>query len=158
MDKKKPSIYAVFAAAIVVVTAIVFGVLLITRGPVKVTLDSEYQGASEQLELGSPESYEELIADKKSFIVFIDQAGCTTADRLRGFMKDYSEESEIKYYHFMWEQLRKSTLHDNVKYYPSIAIISKGKVVDFLKADSDDDAKYYNNYDDLKNWLDSFIK
>ena len=157
MDKKKPSIYAIIAA-IVVIMAIISGILLINRGPIKITLDPEYNGSSEIIELESPESYEDLVNAKKSFIIFADQTGCTTAGRLRGYIKDYAEEKNIKYYHFMWEQLRQSTLHVQVKYYPSVIVISKGKVIDFLKADSDDYASYYNNYGDFKTWLDNLIK
>lgn len=122
----------------------------------KIILDEEYycgEDCSGEFMDITVEEYEKLIEAKKSFIVFIDQSGCTTADRLRGYISDLSLEMKVQAYRMMFQEVKESSLHDFVKYYPSVAIIAKGKVVSFLRADSDEDAEAYNNYEEFKAWM-----
>ena len=126
----------------------------------KVVLDAEYfckdDCNGEYLEL-SKEDYEKLIKDKRSFIVFIDQGGCKTADTLRSFMADFARSKGIKVYKMMFEDEKETSLHDTVKYYPSVVMVSKGKVVGYLRADSDEDAPMYNNYEDFEKWIRRYL-
>ena len=127
----------------------------------KATLDAEYFCSEncdgEYMDLDASE-YEKLMEEKKSFAVFIDQGGCTTADRLRGFVKDYASSHGFKVYRMMFEEMKKTSLHDFVKYYPSVAVISRGKVVGYLRADADEDSDAYNNYDAFLTWMQKYLK
>ncbi len=123
----------------------------------KVMIDESYLTESPELKDIEPEDYKELIDAKSSFIVFVDQDGCTTADRLRGYMDDYIEEKGITAYRIMFEDMKETTLHNSIKYYPSVAIINKGEVKYYLRADSDEDADIYNDYNVFKNWMDERI-
>ena len=125
----------------------------------RVKIDAEFyceEGCEEFTDL-SVGDYEELIAKKKSFIVFVDQGGCTAADRLRGYVVDWARENGVKVMRIMFEGMRETSLHDYVKYYPSVALVSKGKVMRWLKADSDEDAEEYNDYTVFREWLESGI-
>lgn len=123
----------------------------------KVTLDAEYYGdGAEYLDLNA-ESYKNLIEAKKSFVVLVDQGGCTTADQMRGFVKDYMKEKGILVYRMMFAEVKKSSLHDHVKYYPSVVIVDKGVVRGYLRADVDEDAEMYNNYDAFKEWMGKYL-
>ena len=124
-------------------------------------LDAEYycsEECEEQMVELSAEGYTELVENKKSFVVFVDQGGCTTADRVRQYMTDYTKEAGIKVYRMMFEQAKETTMHDYVKYYPSVVMVSKGKVLAFLRADEDEDAEMYNNYDVFKEWMQKYMK
>lgn len=125
-----------------------------------IELDAEYYCGEncdgEMMELSGAE-YEELVADGKSFVVFIDQRGCTTADRLRGYMNDFALEAGVKAYRMMFNDVKETTLHDYVKYYPSVVVVSKGKVVAWLRADSDEDADYYNDYGAFEAWINRLV-
>lgn len=129
-------------------------------GDSKVVLDVDYHcGEScngEMMELTGAK-YEELIQNGGSFVVFVDQSGCTTADRLRGYMTDYTIDNGIKAYRMMFSEARETSLHDYVKYYPSVVIVSRGQVMSYLRADSDDDADYYNEYESFKRWADRYL-
>ena len=126
----------------------------------KMSLDKEYYcgGACSDgfMEL-TPDEYEKLIGNRKSFIVLIDQNGCTTADRLRGFVRNYALETGIKVYRMMFSEMKGTTLHEKVKYYPSVVLVNKGNIVNFLRADSDEDADIYNNYDRFKGWMTQYL-
>lgn len=123
----------------------------------KVTLDPEYIGAEADFMELDAAGYDALVAAGKSFVVFVDQDGCTTADRLRGFVSDYAAEVGIKVYRMMFSEVKKTSLHDNVKFYPSVAMVSRGKVVGALRADSDEDAAAYNDYDAFRKWVRKYL-
>lgn len=160
--KRRPSALTLIILLIVVVVS---GVLFVgaTSGwfdntDTRVVLDEEYHpGKADFLSLGANE-YEELLGAQKSFIIFVDQEGCTTADRLNEYITKYIEERGIIVYRMMFSDVKESSLHDQVKYYPSMVIVSKGKPVAWLKADSDDDAEFYNNYEKFEEWLNERLK
>lgn len=153
----------VLALVIALVVVLIGGVLFV--GAVsgwfddsKVKLDAEYYAdGAEFMELSAGE-YEGLVEAKKSFVVFVDQGGCTMADRLREYVARYMTETGILVYRMMFETVKETSLHEQVKYYPSVAVVSRGRVVAWLKADSDDDAEKYNNYDAFKVWMDQILQ
>ena len=123
----------------------------------KVRLDADYYAdGAEYMEISADE-YEGLVANKKSFVVMIDQNGCTTADTMREYVTRYMTETGIKVYKMMFEDLKNTTLHDTVKYYPSVVIVNKGQVAGYLRADSDEDAGAYNNYDEFRKWMRQYL-
>ena len=126
----------------------------------KVVLDTEYYcGEScngEMMELTGME-YEELVRDGGSFVVFVDQSGCTTADRLREYVSDYVLEMGVKAYRMMFSEVKETSLHDFVKYYPSVVVVSKGRVAGYLRADSDEDVDIYNDYGAFRKWMGRYL-
>lgn len=126
-------------------------------GNTRVVLDDEYivEGA-EFININADE-YNKLIEDKKSFIVFVDQDECKTADRVRGFSTEYMKENGVVIYRMMFSEMKKTSLHDVVKFYPSVAMISKGNVVSTLRADSNEDVEMYNDYDAFKTWMNKYV-
>ena len=154
----------VFGLVIALVAVLLGGVLFMGAvsgwfGDSEIVLDEEYyctECDGEFMELANAE-YEELINNNATFVVFVDQGGCTTADNLRGFVKDWTKENGIKVYRMMFSDMKETSLHESVKFYPSIAIVSKGKPVAWLRADADEDAAAYNNYDDFASWVEKYI-
>lgn len=102
--------------------------------------------------------YNELIETKKSFIMLVDQGGCKTADKLRGFVEDYAREVGVMVYRIMFDEMRETSLHDYVKYYPSVVVVSRGMPVAWLRADKDEDADEYNNYEVFKLWIQKYLE
>ena len=60
-------------------------------------------------------------------------------------------------YRMMFAEVKESSLHDQVKYYPSVVVVDKGRVRVWLRADSDEDAEMYNNYDVFNDWMGRYI-
>lgn len=129
-------------------------------GDQRAVLDPEYECVKCKFEYTEllPDGYEELIKEKKSFVVVVDQGGCKTADKLREFVKEFAEKNKIKVYKMMFEDMKKTSLHDSVKYYPSVAVISRGKVIGWLRADADEDSDAYNKYEAFEAWANKYIK
>ena len=130
-------------------------------GP-KVALDSEYYcdgqncPDNEFLEL-TTEEYDELANAKKTFIVFVDKDGCTTADKMRTFITDYAKEKGIKVYRIAYEDMKETTMYELVKYYPSVVIVTKGKVFKFLRADSDEDVDAFESKEAFNAWMGKYL-
>ena len=158
----KMKIWQLVLALILVVGGVVLFVGAVGGwfGGAKVTLDVEYyceeECDGEYMNI-SGEEYEKLIEEKKSFVVFVDQTGCNTADKVREYMSDYAKKMGVRVYKIMFDDARETSLHDTVKYYPSVAIISKGKVVGFLRADSDEDSDAYNKYEAFEEWIKRYL-
>ncbi|MBQ6487238.1 hypothetical protein IJI89_02310 [Candidatus Saccharibacteria bacterium] len=158
---KKRILYLILGLLMIVTGSILFALAVSGAfDPAETELDAEYycEGTCEGdfTELGKDE-YEDLIKKKKSFVIFVDQNGCDGADRLRKFSNDYFPESGVKVYRMMFEDLKETTLHEKVKYYPSIVVIRKGNVRAFLRADSDEDAGAFNQYGSFIDWVNQHI-
>ncbi|MCQ2571273.1 MAG: hypothetical protein MJ154_03445 [Candidatus Saccharibacteria bacterium] len=155
MSKKKALIIgsASVAVAAIAGTAVLFA---INSTPSTFRLDDEYYAQSESMDIKKDE-YENLISQNKTFVVMIDKPGCVTTKAMRENMVNFPEDTQFKYYRMMWEEVKESSLHEYVKYTPSVAIIYQGKVKAYLQADSDEDAVYFNDGEALKNWIRKYI-
>lgn len=122
--------------------------------PVKVVLDPEYLGQYETKSLDKT-TYESLVEAKKSFIIISYLPGCTA--KILSFTSKFASENNITIYYMDFGTLKTTPLHDQVKYSPSVIIISKGEIADFLRSDKDEDTPKYNNYDDFSAWLQGKI-
>ena len=123
----------------------------------KVVLNEEYVGDFTEFKTISAAEYEELINKNDSFILLVDQSGCDTADKVRGFAENWGKEKGVKVLRIMFAEMRETSLHDEIKYYPSVAVISKGRLIGFLRADKDEDAEKFNNYETFESWLGEFF-
>ena len=158
---KKRIAYLILGLVMIVTGSVLFALAVSgVFDPSETELDAEYycEGTCEEefTEL-SKEDYKNLIKKNKSFVIFVDQSGCDGADRLRQFSKDYFPESGVKIHKMMFADLKETTLHEKVKYYPSLVVIRKGKVRAFLRADSDEDADAFNQYGSFIDWVNQHI-
>ena len=136
-----------FAAAFVIVSIV----------PRDSRIRLEEYGKSERVSIDDKE-YEKMIADKRSFVVFIDKLGCLKTADISTWFEEFPSEMQFKYYDLNWDYVKNTSLHGYVKYTPSIALIRRGEVVTWLKADSDEDEPYYNDPEALKAWLRTYIQ
>ena len=151
----------IFGLAVALVAVILCGIVFI--GAVsgwfddKVKIDAEYYSENPELMDLDTKGYDGLVAGKKSFVIFVDQYGCTTADKLREYVGKYMNETGMSVYRMMFDDVKESSLHENVRYYPSVVVVSRGNVKGFLRADSDEDAGAYNDYDAFKQWIGKYL-
>ncbi|MCR5572502.1 MAG: hypothetical protein K6F57_01870 [Candidatus Saccharibacteria bacterium] len=153
----KPNKYAIVAIVIFCV-AVFFGgfFLLKSLEPKSFKIESDLYGTSEAIDI-KKEDYEKLIEDKKSFVIMVDKPDCYTTADMRQRMNDFPDNMQFKYYRIMWSQAKESSLHEKVKFVPSVAIVHNGEVVDYLDADSDEDTPKYNEARALQDWIKSYV-
>ena len=119
-------------------------------------LEDEYYGESESMLIDKDE-YERLISEKKSFIVMIDKPGCLKTAEMSVSLSGFPDDMQFKYYHLYWDEAKESSLHEKVKYTPSVALIHEGEVVDWLDADAKEDEPLYNDSKALQDWIREYI-
>lgn len=163
MGAEKKKQLGVLGVVIAIVVVLIVGVLVVAVssgwfGDSKVVLDTEYVGEFQDFMPLSISEYDDLIKEGKSFVVFVDQEGCTTADRLRGYVEDYAKGKGLKVYRIMFSEVRESSMHEFVKFYPSVVLVSRGKPVAWLRADADEDADAYNDYDSFRGWIGRYLE
>ena len=122
----------------------------------KVKLADEYYGEFEMMEL-TGEEYERLVGEGKSFVVFVNQGGCTTAERLREYVTEWATEAGVRVYEMQFADVKETSLHESVKYYPSVVVVSRGKPVAWLRADADEDADMYNDKGAFDKWIKRWL-
>lgn len=121
----------------------------------KSVLSSEYINNSEIKEITKDE-YQKLIEKKKTFILRSHLPDCQA--KIMQYSKDYSAEHNIIINDINWAEFRETAKANGIKYAPTVIVISEGKIISFLRSDSDDDIAKYNDYNSFKNWLDSLIE
>lgn len=99
----------------------------------------------------------DLINNKESFALFIYQPACVTSSDFEQTLHDFITNNNIKVYKIAFSNIKETTLSKSIKYYPSFVIFNKGKMVDYLDAESDNDLKYYESKDEFQNWFTSYV-
>ena len=149
---RKAKILLFSAIGAIVIAAAVLAVVFWPRDN-RFRLDEDAYGKSEWVSIGDSE-YNQLIADKHSFVVFVDKPGCIkTAD-----MSDWMKELNFKYYDLQWAYAKNTSLHEYIKYTPSVALVRDGEVVDWLDPDSEEDKEFYDSPEAFREWLKKYIK
>ncbi len=142
------------AIGLAVLFAAAFAIAVIIPHDSRVRLES--YGKSESVLLDS-EEYEQMIADKRSFLIMVNRPGCIRTDDMSTWFLEYPEEMQFKYYSIGWAHAKDTSLHNYVKYAPSIAVIRSGEVIAWLDADYEEDEKYFGDPEELKTWLKKYI-
>ena len=153
----KPNKVALVAIAIFCIVVFFGGYFLIQNlTPKSFKIEADLYGASEAIDIDK-DAYEKLIEEKKSFIIMVDKPDCYTTADMRKRMTEFPDDMQFKYYRIMWSQVKESSLHEKVKFVPSVAIIKNGEIIDFLDADSDEDTPKYNEAQALQDWIKSYV-
>lgn len=121
----------------------------------KFALEKEYYETSELVELDL-NTYEKLVKEKKSFLLFIYQPLCVTSDTFEKIVKEFSSTYQLTIYQMPFSLVKESNL-EKIQYYPSFVIFHEGEVVDFLEADKEEDKDQYKNLDALYNWVTNYV-
>lgn len=120
-------------------------------------LEEKYYGDSVFNEIESND-LNNLINDKESFAIFIHQPFCSTSYEFNKILTKFAEENKISFYKMSFDEMKKTVMYENIKYYPSFALYNNGKLIDFLEADSDEDLNRYKDMEEFKNWFNGYIQ
>ena len=119
-------------------------------------LEQEYYGKEEFIELNKDE-LNNLIDKEKTFAVFLFQPFCEAAANFNEVLKEFMNKYKIGIYKMQFKDIKGTNLEKHVKYYPSLVIYEDGKLVDFLKADKDEDTKSFKNMDNFIEWFKKYV-
>lgn len=121
----------------------------------KTELESEYyQAAFNPIEL---DDLNNLLDNKKSFILFTYNSWCSFNVPCDQIFKEGSNKLGITIFTLPAEQFMQSKLYKTVKYPPSIIIINKGEITNYLDANSNDDLDYYQDVNKFSEWVREYV-
>ena len=123
----------------------------------KIKLEDKYYKKSEFIDVDHSK-VNDLIKSKESFVVFIYQPMCTMSSEFEELLDEYMDIRKISIYKMSFSDMKKTSLKDTVRFYPSFIIFKDGEVVDFLDADSDEDTNRYKILKAFKEWVESYIE
>jgi len=123
----------------------------------KFTLETKYYTTSTTNELES-KNFNQLLTNKESFAIFIYQPLCAASDAFEVVINDFVSKYQISFYKMSFANMKNTSLNEVIKYYPSLVIYHDGKLVDYLDANSEKDAKYYKSVDKFTEWFASYVK
>lgn len=120
------------------------------------SLDKEYYGKADIIKIEGSELLE-LEASNKSFLVFVNMTFCTAADEFCQVLDQFLEKHQLTIYETAFTQIKTTKLGEHVKYYPTIAIYKKGKVVRALDPNQERDLKCYETVAGLEECLGQYL-
>ena len=119
-------------------------------------LENEYYGSNNFTELNES-NFNKLVKNKKSFAIFLHQPLCNTSVNFEKNLIKYMKDKQISFYKMTFTEMRKTSLKDKIKYYPSFVIYHEGKLVSYLDASSDKDLKVYKSVKAFDKWFSSYV-
>ena len=120
----------------------------------KFYLSEKYYNQGEFITIDS-EQLKEL--NKESFIVYTYNNFCIFTTPCDEIFKVVMDKYKIDIVSVPFSELKKTDYYKTVKLAPSILIIKDGEIVTYLKADSDEDFKKYQDSKEFEKWLDKYI-
>lgn len=122
----------------------------------KFYLEDKYYGKNQFVDITSAD-LNNLIKEKESFALFVYQPACVTSADFEQVLYDFMETNNIQIYKISFSDLKETEIKNTIKYYPSFAVFNKGKMVDYLDANSDEDLKYYKSKEGFTKWFQSHV-
>lgn len=104
------------------------------------------------------DSFNKLVDDKDSFLVFIYDPSCVTSEDFADVIEEFILKCDITVYKLSFKDMKNTALSDVVKYFPSLVLYEKGEIVDFLDATSDEDTDCFKDVEKLENWIFNYVK
>lgn len=147
----------ILAIVAIIITALVIVAAIFHVKNARFALSSEYYGVSEIQAIDST-TLNQLISDHKSFGLFVSQPSCQASADLEKYLNDFINVHQMKFYEISFSALKDDNIIPDLRFYPSFVIFHDGKVVDFLEADSDEDAAAYTSVAGFEEWFSGYAQ
>lgn len=125
----------------------------------------EFDNKIDQITTELGNKIDQMLINQESFVMYItNDAFCLSfsnepgSTSLRNNAGNLFYEKGIKNYITGLQILKKTKLYETVKYDPSVIIVYKGDIIAYTDANSDEDLKYSNNYEEFEKWFSTYVK
>lgn len=155
-NKKKNKIIIIISVLLI---AIVIGIIIFNKNEYNgepFYLNDKYYSTGNFIMTDAKE-LEELIDKKETFLLFVYNNFCTLPIPCETIFLDGIKDYKIDALQITFDEFKNTNLYNTIKLAPSFIIIKDGKIIDYLKADSDDDLDKYQDIEEFKNWLNKYI-
>ena len=122
----------------------------------KFSLENKYYNNKGLVSVSS-DNVDELVNSKKSFILFTYNNYCNFSIPCDEVFESVSKSSNVEILKINFMDFKNTLLYKNVKYAPTVIIVNKCRIIDYLDANADEDIDLYQNEDKFKKWLSSYV-
>ena len=140
----------------VLVSIILLSFIIISKIPKKYYLDSKYYKGNEFIETTGVE-LDSLLGQENSMIVFTNNTYCIFEVPCDEVFKDFMKKYNIQIIYIPFEEFKNCNLYDYVKYAPSIVLVKKGRIVQYLDPNSDEDKDRFQDVKAFEKWVKKYI-
>lgn len=119
-------------------------------------LDNEYYNQGNFIDI-SANDLDKMLKDKKTFLLYSYNNYCSLPIPCENIFEEIMKKYKFDVLQITFEDFKKTTLYDSVKLAPTLIIIKNGTIVDYLKADKDEDLSKYQEKTNFENWLKEYI-
>lgn len=132
-----------------------------------IVLDAEYKNTNgDQIEIAKEVKedevvpfFENLVASKKSFVLYVSLPICSgDTAKFKQYVLDFQKKNHVSFYYLTSDYVKDTSIYETVKYFPSVITYEDGKIVNFLKYDSDSDKEFYKSYEGFEKWYNANVK
>ena len=119
----------------------------------KIYLDEKYYGSSEYIDV----TEEEVEKNNGNYILFAYNSFCSFGVPCEEIFQDFMNQYNISILEIPFPDFKNTYLYKEVKYAPSIIIVSDKEVIAYLDANKDEDIDRYQDVEKFKEWLSEYI-
>lgn len=94
---------------------------------------------------------------KENYLLFTYNNYCTFPISCESIFEKFMNEENIAFQSIPIEEFKKTSFYQEVKYAPSVMVISRGRIISYLDANSDLDLVKYQDVDEFRKWIGEYI-
>lgn len=122
----------------------------------KFLLEDTYYGNGSLVEV-TTNDIENKLNSKESFLLFTYNNYCTLDIPCEDIFEEFTKKYQLSILSIPYDDFKKTSLHQKVKYAPSVLIIKEGKIVSYLDANAESDLKKYQDIEAFDSWIKEYI-
>lgn len=92
-----------------------------------------------------------------SMIIYTYNNFCNLPIHCETIFKEFMSKYKIDFISIPFSEFKKTEFYKEVDFAPSVIIVNNGKIIDYLRSDSDNDYDKYQNADVFKEWISKYI-
>ena len=138
----------------IVILIAIFLLVGCTKKIDKFYLNNEYYNKGDYISLDSVK-LEEI--RNNSMIIYTYNNFCNLPIHCETIFKEFMQDKKIDFISIPFDEFKKTSFYQDVSFAPSVIIVNNGKIIDYLKADSDDDYDKYQKVEEFNNWISKYI-
>lgn len=156
--EKNKILFIIISLIILVLTIVIVYKLLFSKNNIEAFYLEDKYYESNSMEEVDYKSVDRLMKNKENFIVFLYQPSCIVSADFESILNGFLKENQVKILKLSFSEIKDTKIGKKIDFYPSFIIFNKGKIIDYLDVNSDDDISYFTSKDEFKNWLTTYVK
>ena len=121
-------------------------------GTKRIYLTSSYYNKGEFIKVDDLATLE-----SDTYVLFTYNNFCNLAVSCDKIFESFMTKYDIDFIKIPFDKFKETYLYNEVKYAPSIIVVSEGKVIAYLDANKDEDLDKYQDEKAFEKWLNNYI-